>query len=232
MRINVLHNSQGAIHARGLTVVIDVFRAFSTECYVMRNNAEKIIPVGDLDTAYKLKVENPDFLLMGEQNGERPKDFDYGNSPFQISSVDFSRKTVIHISTAGTKGLIYAKNASEIITGSFVNIGAIVRYIKINNPDELSLVCTGSADGTILDEDALCAQYIKNELQDISNDYENIVKHIKEGGYIDRFLDPKLPKYPVEDVDYCLALDKFDFVLKASDYKDGLVKIDKVSIAS
>lgn len=225
MQINTFHNTEGAINAVGLTVIIDVFRAFTTECYVMNNGVERIIPIGDLSLAYKLKKENQDFILMGEQQGERKKGFQYGNSPFQIKDVDFTGKSVIHISTAGTKGLSNAKNASEIITGSFVNVGAIIRYIKSKKPDVVSLVCTGTANETIRDEDSLCAEYIKNELMDTPNDYERMVSHIKENGYIDRFLDPNLPKYPVEDVDCCLAINKFDFVIKASPYTNDLVQL-------
>lgn len=230
MQIKIFHNPEGAKEARGLTVIIDVFRAFTTECYVMSNGADKIIPVGSLELAYKLKAENPSFILMGEQNGEKLKDFEYGNSPYQISDVDFHGKTVIHISTAGTKGLSNAINASEIITGSFVNMGAIIRHIRSKRPDILSLVCTGTANETIRDEDALCAEYIKNEILGTPNDFTSVVEHIKNGGYIDRFLDPNVPKYPVEDVDCCLTLNKFNFIIQASPLKDGFNQLTMLEI--
>lgn len=230
MNINVFHTSDGAKQARGLTVIIDVFRAFTTECYVANNGARQIIPVGDLATAYALKANNPDYILMGEQHGEKMDNFDFGNSPYEISTVDFTGKSVIHISTAGTKGLSSATNASEIVTGSFVNMHAIVKYIQARQPSLVSLVCTGTANETILDEDALCAKFIKNSLQGRSTNFTEIVNHLKQGGYIDRFLDPKIPKYPIQDVDFCLQLDKFDFVLKASPYLDHLHSISRISL--
>ena len=46
MNIRILQCVEGAKEAEGLTVVIDVFRAFSTACYVMANGAERIIAVG------------------------------------------------------------------------------------------------------------------------------------------------------------------------------------------
>lgn len=229
MDIRIFHNTEGAKKAKGLTVIIDVFRAFSTECYVMAGGANKIIPVGNLSDAYRLKEKNPSFILMGEQSGEKPAGFDFGNSPYQIHHIDFSGKTVVHISTAGTKGLSNAKKSSEIVTGSFVNLGAITRYIRSRQPDILSLVCTGTANETIKDEDALCAEYIKNELLNLPNDFAKIVRHLKSGGYIDRFLDPTIPKYPIEDVDYCLALDRFDFVIKAFPFADDLVQMKLVN---
>ena len=49
MNIKVLHLINGAILAEGLTVIIDVFRAFSTACYAINNGAGEIIPVGDIN---------------------------------------------------------------------------------------------------------------------------------------------------------------------------------------
>ena len=90
MNIKVLHLISGARLAEGLTVVIDVFRAFSTACYAINNGAREIIPVGDINRAYQLKAQNSDFILMGERGGKVQPGFDYGNSPTQIEAIDFS----------------------------------------------------------------------------------------------------------------------------------------------
>ncbi len=52
MKIKILQLLDGAKEATGLTVIIDVFRAFSTACYAYDNGAKKIIPVGEMTTAY------------------------------------------------------------------------------------------------------------------------------------------------------------------------------------
>ena len=119
MDIRILQLIKGAREAKGLTVIIDVFRAFSTACYVFGNGARRIIPVGDFDTARELKKQNPTFFLIGERGGERPPDFDYGNSPTEIKHVDFTGRTVIQTTSAGTQGIANAWQAKEIITGSF-----------------------------------------------------------------------------------------------------------------
>ncbi len=59
------------------------------------------------------------------------------------SQADLKGKTVIHTTTAGTQGLINASGADIVITGSFVNAGAIIRFIKALNPDLVSLGCHG-----------------------------------------------------------------------------------------
>lgn len=70
MDIKILQMIEGAKKATGLAVIIDVFRAFSFETYCFHLGAEKIIPVGEVETAYKLKEENPDVILAGERNGK------------------------------------------------------------------------------------------------------------------------------------------------------------------
>ena len=119
MHIEILDLIEGAKQARGLTVIIDVFRAFSTACYVVRNGAREIIPVGDVQIAYRLKEENSDCVLMGERQGEKLPGFDYGNSPTEIEDVDFSGKTVIQTTSAGTQGFANAMDADELVSGSF-----------------------------------------------------------------------------------------------------------------
>lgn len=43
MKIKTIYSYKNAYKARGLTVVIDVLRAFSTACFVINNGAKKII---------------------------------------------------------------------------------------------------------------------------------------------------------------------------------------------
>lgn len=75
MNIQILQLIEGAKAARGLTVIIDVFRAFSVEAYLFAQRAEMIIPVGDAELAYGLKKENSQFILARERHGKILPDF-------------------------------------------------------------------------------------------------------------------------------------------------------------
>ena len=55
MNIRILQGIEGTKQATGIAVIIDVFRAFTTEIYLMKNHAKKIIPVADLDFVYNYK---------------------------------------------------------------------------------------------------------------------------------------------------------------------------------
>ena len=54
MNINILQLIDGAKKATGLTIVIDVFRAFTTACFIMTNGASAIYPVGSVSAAFRL----------------------------------------------------------------------------------------------------------------------------------------------------------------------------------
>ncbi|MFW5991689.1 MAG: 2-phosphosulfolactate phosphatase [Halanaerobiaceae bacterium] len=213
MEINILHLLAGARQARGLTVIIDVFRAFSVACYLFYRGVEKIIPVAEVEQAYKLKKEHPSFLLVGERGGKKLPGFDYNNSPSQLLRAPVEGKTVVHTTSAGTRGLINARRAEEVITGSFVNALAVVNYIKQVDPELVSLVCMGIGGREPADEDIQCAHYLQNSLLDRDNNFEQMVKTIKKGTG-QRFFDPQREDSPREDFHLCLELDRFDFVIK------------------
>ena len=214
MEINILHLLEGAQQARGLTVIIDVFRAFSTACYAFEAGAKKIRPVGLIDEAYKLKDLNPDYVLMGERNEIKPQGFDLGNSPSQIPVAGFSGRTVVHTTSSGTQGIVAATNATEILTGSFVNAGSIVDYIQSRKPKQVSLVCMGYACKYTTDEDTLCAEYLRNQLKGQSSDFNEMTMQIRNGSGKRFFEENKQEWAPKQDFDLCLSLNRFNFVLK------------------
>ncbi|MFH1180115.1 MAG: 2-phosphosulfolactate phosphatase, partial [Candidatus Bathyarchaeota archaeon] len=117
MRIKRLSLVDGSKQATGLAVVIDVFRAFTTDAYVMANGAERVYPVATVEEAFELKQQHHDWVLMGERDGKQVPGFDYGNSPYDVKDVDFSGLSVIQTTSAGTQGLFNAYGADEILPG-------------------------------------------------------------------------------------------------------------------
>lgn len=86
--VNILHLIEGAKEAQGLTVIIDVFRAFSLEYYLYDMDVEQIRPVGTIEEAFSLKHHIQNSVLIGERHGKKYDGFDYGNSPSSISKKD------------------------------------------------------------------------------------------------------------------------------------------------
>lgn len=230
MNIKILQLIEGAKQATGLTVIIDVFRAFTVEAYLVNNGVEKLIPVGDKQIAYDYKEKYKDCILIGERRGIMLEGFDYGNSPTQIEKIDFSGKTVVHTTSSGTQGIANAKNTKEILTGSLVNAKAIAEYIKMQNPEDVSLVCMGNGGESEAREDTLCAEYIKSLLEgkDLNLNYE--IENLKNiAGK--RFFDPKLQDiFPERDFYLATELNKFNFVLKLEKDNEGMNYIKRIDV--
>ena len=225
MRIERFSLISGARKALGLAVVIDVFRAFTTAAYVMANGAERIIPIGDIEEAFELKRLHPDWVLMGEREGKRVEGFGYGNSPFEIKDLDFSGRTVIQTTGAGTQGLVNATGADEILLGSFVMVGAIVEHICRMKPDVVSLVAMGSVGVERSMEDELCASYIEESFTGAIPDFEEMKRRIREAPSGAKFFDPDRPQFREEDFHMALEIDRFDFILRV--LKDGHLYVVK-----
>lgn len=212
MKIKIIRSYKNAGQAEGLTVVIDVLRAFSTVCFIANNGAKKIIPLAGLKDAYKLKKENPKFILLGERGGFRLPEFDFGNSPAEIDGLNFSGKSVIHTTTTGTQSFKKANNATEIITGSFVNAGAIINYIKNKNPKIVSFVCCDDSDSE--NEDVLLAKYLKDSLEGNKTNFPEIKRTIKSHPNAKGYLENPRTKFSKRDFYLCLDLNRFKFVLR------------------
>ena len=222
MDIQILECIEGAKKARGLTVVIDVFRAFTLEAVLFSKGVERIIPIGQLEKAFQLKKEHPDWILFGEREGKQVEGCDYGNSPSQIQGVDLKGKTCIHTTSAGTQGIVNAKNADEIITGAFVNAQAIAHYILKKKPAFVSLVAMGNQGKSHCDEDFYCAQYIQSLLEGKEYDLAQKIEALKESDG-KKFLDPKNTIFPTEDFYFATQANCFDFVIEIQ--SDGNRKV-------
>ncbi len=228
MDIKILQLVEGAKKAKGVTVIIDVFRAFSLEAYIMSKGAEKIIPLGDIEKAYEYKREHPEVILAGERHGKKCEGFDFGNSPSEIENLDLGGKTVVHTTSAGTQGVANAHNADMILTASLVNARAVAEYIKSLNPLEVSLVCMGLEAKAETEEDTLCAEYIKSILLNEDFDIASKIQNLKYTSGAKFFDDAQKEVFPEKDFYLCTKLDIFDFVLKIEKMPNGLNFVKKI----
>ena len=214
-KVNVLHLIDGAKQAEGLTVIIDVFRAFSLENYLYDMGVELIRPIGSVEEAFKLKENTPNSLLFGERNGIKVEGFDFGNSPSSVNADIVKGKTILHTTSAGTQGVVNAKNATRILAGSLVNARAIAEYIIETQPEVVSLVCMGWNAEKLAAEDELCAEYIKSILdgEDLPNMDERVADLQFHGG--EHFFNPDTQEvFPEPDFWMCIKYDRFPYVLE------------------
>lgn len=214
MQIEIVDFVEGARAARGVAVVIDVFRAFSVACYAFSRGAARIIPLADEEKARQLRREHPDFVAVGERNARKLEGFDLGNSPTEILEAELRGRTLLHTTHAGTQGLVNAVGADVVLTGSLVNAGAICSYIQSLAPQRVTLVRMGEAATSRSAEDDLCAELLCARLRGKPYDTTGIRSLLRYARSAQKFFDPEATWAPESDFELCTALDRFDFVLR------------------
>jgi 2-phosphosulfolactate phosphatase len=204
----------GARSARGLTVVIDVFRAFSVAAHAFARGVRTIIPVADVAEARELKRLHPDWLLIGERHARPLPGFDCGNSPTELERFDLRDRTIIHTTHSGTQGLAAAGDADEVITGALVNAAAIVRYIRVRAPATVTLVRMGHEAVESCAEDDLCAQLLARRVAGEQPETAGFREQLRTAPSAQKFFDPACDWAPQRDFELCTQVDVFDFVLR------------------
>ena len=205
---------EGAARASGAVAIIDVFRAFTTAAVVLANGASRIIMVDAVEQALSLRDRGAGQVCMGEVKGRMPDGFDFGNSPFAVSEVDFSGRTVIQRTSAGTQGIVAAQHAAQLYAASLVTASATARALRASNPDRIALVAMGNEALTRADEDELCALHLRNLLEGRPGDAAAVCGVIRASAEAARFADPARPHYHPRDLEIALDVDRYGFAIR------------------
>jgi 2-phosphosulfolactate phosphatase len=214
VQIDVLDHVAGGRDARGIAVVIDVFRAFSVAAYAFDAGAARVLPVGEISDAIELGRRFPGSVLAGERHARRLPGFDAGNSPTEIRALDLRGRVLVHTTHAGTQGLVNAAGADEVLTGAFVNISAVCRYVKARAPARVSLVRMGHEARERCAEDDLYAECLRLLLLGVPAPLAEVRTRLRDAPAAVKFFDPACDWAPRDDFEYCTDVDRFDFVLR------------------
>jgi len=220
MEIGIDSLLSGAKRARGAVVIIDVFRAFTTAAVVLARGAAKIIVVGSVEEALTLRGAGLGQLCMGEVRGRAPPGFDLGNSPFEASQAHVKGMTIIQRTSAGTQGIVSARQAIHLYAGSLVTATATARAVRRHSPRQVTLVAMGNDGVTRADEDELCAIHLRNLLEGRPGNAAAIREVILAGSRIADFQDPSKPHLHPGDLEIALDIDRYDFAVRVTE-EDG-----------
>jgi 2-phosphosulfolactate phosphatase len=148
-----------------VVVVIDVLRATSTIATALYNGAKEIIPVDSVERCIQLGKEL-ECITAGERDGQIAPGLQYGNSSFEYPRTFVHGKTLVLTTTNGTKLLhmALAKGATEIITGSFLNLSAVCDHLSALNKNVI-LACAGWKDRVNM-EDTLFAGAVVSRVRE------------------------------------------------------------------
>lgn len=218
----------GARQARGIVVVIDVLRAFSTAAFMIHLGAKEIRLLVEVEEVLRLKQERG-YLAVGEVGGRRAPGFDLGNSPSEVLAAGpalLRGRTVLQRSSAGVVGAVAAAgSARELLLGSYLTAGAIARYIRqrAEHPALVTLVSMGDGGQEATPDDESCADYLEHLLTGRPYDHVAVLREIVRHHCVQKFIQGDQAHFPPADPIYCLQRDLFDFVLVAREEQGYLV---------
>lgn len=213
MEIQILSLLEGARAAQGTTIVIDVFRAFTTAAVAFDRGARQIILVAEIAEALQLRRQGAGDLCMGEVDGIKPDGFDFGNSPYALSQASLKGKTLIQSTRAGTVGVAAVTSNAPLYLGSFVTASATVQAVLDQAPPRVTIVAMGVAGKRRSDEDEQCALYLRNRLQGRYPDPEAVKQLVLAGEEAQKYLDPSQPQYHPKDRELAVAIDRYPFAI-------------------
>ena len=223
----------GALAARGVAVIVDVFRAFTCAPLLFSMGIEKLFLIATPEQAFALKEKDRDLILVGEVSGISIEGFDFGNSPSEILKKGpefFKGRTIIQRTSSGVQGALLALNvAEEVLLGSYALAGATAQYILRKKPETVSLVAMGWELQEVAPEDEWCVRYLSHLLGNGSYDHIEALREIVFHKTAQRFLRSEQASFPPEDPLICLQRDMYDFALRAEKHGDR-VQVHKLKI--
>lgn len=125
-----LKYSQELQQSIGVTVVIDVFRAFTTAPYVLEKKPETYMLATKSTVISRLASEFPAPLLIGKPEIGATLHYNIPNSPTRVKEVQVTGQNVLHRTEGGAKGVLDAKGADLILVAGLANAEATAQYIK------------------------------------------------------------------------------------------------------
>ena len=201
--------------ARGIALVIDVFRAFTVAPHAVAAGASRVLPVGAIEDALALRDAMPDAVLVGERHARRLPGFDAGNSPTEILAIGVAGRPVVHTTHAGTQGLVNATGADEVLTASLRQRVGARALRESRNPQYVTIVRMGHEARERCAEDDLCAEALVALFNGgPAPTTAEARDRLRKAPAAVKFFDPAADWAPRDDFDYCTEVDRFDFVLR------------------
>lgn len=164
-----------------IVAVVDVLRASSTIVTALANGARAVVPFADADELMTRArhFERGDVRLAGERKMLPIEGFDLGNSPAQFTADAVGGMTVLMTTTNGTRALVGAQGAADIVVAAYVNLSAVTAMLRtaLRGGTDVVIACAGQ-DGHFALEDAACAgRYVRTVTKRFSGVAMNDAAH-------------------------------------------------------
>lgn len=216
--IRIVQGHRPPANPGGITVVIDVIRAFTTAHEAFRGGARRIHLVSTAEQALAQKTAHPDWLLAGEINALPIPGFDFGNSPWEIRNADLAGKELVQRTTNGVIATLAARESAAVLVGSLLNARSTARWI-LSQPAAPILLVASHPDG---DEDLACAQWLCQLLGQDGIDYDEAAQRTMNSFAAKKFLRGDHPHLRAEDIRIAASDGGEQALVMAADYGEHL----------
>ncbi len=146
-------------------VILDVFLATSTICFLLQNNYQPVYAVGDKESALdiKEKIDGPT-LLLGEIKGKPIPGFVYPD-PTKLNHAKAEVSAII-CSTNGTKAIKKCESAKNVFISSLVNGHCVAESIHLKkDSSSIVLICAGNDNRFSIEDFVGAGQVIEHLMQ-------------------------------------------------------------------
>jgi len=212
MEIVISEFSDGANRARGLAVLIDVFRATTTQAALLTRAEGPIHVFGSYEYYRSAALPFVSPLIFSELDFPAPH---VDNSPTHAERAELAGRDLVSITTNGTRGLAVIPPDTEVICGAFVNADQVLAYIERRRPALVTLLAIGlhrDSGAVTAPEDMACARYLRARLLGTALDTAPLFQEIR-ALTLDRFAKQLGRKpYILTDVDRALTLGRYPAV--------------------
>ena len=173
-----------------VTVVVDILRATTSICAALDHGVKEIIPVSGVEEARKHKHNGQ--VVACERDGAILDFADIGNSASEFMRDELIGKTIVFSTTNGTKIINMAKDADQVVVGSFVNLSSLGVWLK--QQDKNVVIFCAAWKNLFNLEDTVFAGALSELLME-GNHFETVCDSVK--GAIDLWHKAKadLPDY-------------------------------------
>jgi len=173
-----------------------------------------VVPVASIERAYSFAGAD---LRIGERDSAKVAGFDFGNSPTEILEAEVPPNSTVALSTTnGTRVVEAARGGRAILTGAFVNAGALAEDLAAGTYAGAEVVVVGCGwEGRRASEDEAAAGAILHRLRSRGAELDGRARRVAEG-YLSRSVRTlrnnsaarRLKRLGYErDLEFCLAED-------------------------
>ena len=160
MNINIRNSFDPEFINSDISVVIDIFRASTTICYILNQVPKIVLGVNSLDNASK-------WINDGYQLVSEVYDGGFDNSPSQMLGANLDELSIVHKSSNLTNAVFSKKTTKSMLVCGFVNISEVYKKIIEFNANSVEIIMGGhfkwKEDAV---EDLSCAKMLEKLLLD------------------------------------------------------------------